>query len=294
MSSTASPARRDRALWVQCACTALVALGAAYASYRHGREFALRFGADEATAAIWPLIVDGIPTTATVKLWKTTGHGRRAGGRWAAWLSFVFRISLSLCANVAAAPELSVFAVAVAACPPLALLLAVELLNRALKRHRVETANETSTDTAETGETGDETGSVVRLAVVSDEARPPAEPTAEQRMWAYYVTERAKGRTPTGADLDRIAGTNNYGRKVLRRWWQAGHLPPAIGGPRSRGERPARRNRPTPHPRGLWCEFGPLVARRAAVERAGGRGRRRPIRVSGDRRAPGSRRPGSA
>lgn len=59
MSATATP-RRDRALWVQCACTALVALGAAYASYRHGREFALRFGADEATAAIWPLIVDGL------------------------------------------------------------------------------------------------------------------------------------------------------------------------------------------------------------------------------------------
>jgi len=206
---------------VQCACTALVALGAAYASYRHGREFALRFGADEATAAIWPLIVDGILTTATVELWKTTGHGRRAGGRWAAWLSFVFGIVLSLCANVAAAPELSVFAVAVAACPPLALLLAVELLNRALKRHRAETTNETGIETAETGETGDETGAVVRLAVVSDQARPPA---AEQRMWAYFVTERAKGRTPSGAELDRIAGTNNYGRKVLRRWRNAGRI----------------------------------------------------------------------
>ncbi|RJQ86632.1 DUF2637 domain-containing protein [Amycolatopsis panacis] len=234
MSATASPARRDRALWVQCACTALVALGAAYASYRHGREFALRFGADEATAAIWPLIVDGILTTATVELWKTTGHGSRAGGRWAAWLSFVFGIVLSLCANVAAAPELSVFAVAVAACPPLALLLAVELLNRALKRHRAGTSAETDTETAETGETG----SVVRLAVVPDEART-AEPTAEQRMWAYYVTERSKGRTPTGAELDRIAGTNNYGRKVLLRWRQAGHLPPVLGGPR--GERPVRR-----------------------------------------------------
>ena len=78
MSTTTTPARRDRALWVQCACTALVALGAAYASYRHGREFALRFGADEATAAIWPLIVDGLLTTATVELWKT-GHGRGRG-----------------------------------------------------------------------------------------------------------------------------------------------------------------------------------------------------------------------
>ncbi|MEY7972581.1 DUF2637 domain-containing protein [Saccharomonospora xinjiangensis] len=216
MSTTAPP--QDRALWVQCACTALVALGAAYASYRHGREFALRFGADEATAAIWPLIVDGLLTTATVELWKS-GHGRRAGGRWAAWLAFVFGIVLSLCANVAAAPELSVFAVAVAACPPLALLLAVELLNRALKRHRAETVSETGTETAETSETGDEMASVVRLAAVSDESRP-VEPTAEQRMWAYYVTERAKGRTPTGAELDRIAGTNNYGRRLLRRWRQ--------------------------------------------------------------------------
>jgi hypothetical protein len=107
--------RRDRSLWVQYACTALVALGAAYASYRHGREFALRFGADKTTAAIWPLIVNGLLTTATVELWKT-GHG---GGRWKAWLAFAFGIVLSLCANVAAAPELSVFAVAVVACPPL-------------------------------------------------------------------------------------------------------------------------------------------------------------------------------
>lgn len=195
MSATATAARRDRALWVQCACTALVALGAAYASYRHGREFALRFGADEATAAIWPLIVDGLLTTATVELWKSN-HDRRAGGRWAAWLSFVSGIVLSLCANAAAAPELSVFAVAVAACPPLALLLAVELLNRALKRHHAETADET-------GETGDEMASVVRLAAVPDESRP-AEPTAEQRMWADYVTERAKGRADRrGAGPDR-------------------------------------------------------------------------------------------
>ncbi|GAA3435925.1 hypothetical protein [Kutzneria kofuensis] len=35
------------------------------------------------------------------------------------------------CANIALAPELSVLAIAVADCPPLALLLVVELLNRA-------------------------------------------------------------------------------------------------------------------------------------------------------------------
>lgn len=122
-------------------------------------------------------------------------------------------------ANVAAAPELSVFAIAVAACPPLALLLAVELLNRALKRRRVET-----------GETS-ETVRAVRLATVSGESRPPAEPTAEERMWAYYMKERTVGRTPTGAELDRIAGTNNYGRRLLRRWRETGHLPAATVSP---------------------------------------------------------------
>jgi hypothetical protein len=211
-----SSARRDRALWVQCACTALVALGAAYASYRHGREFALRYGADEATAVIWPLIVDGLLTMATVELWKTE-RGRRGSGQWKAWLAFMFGIVLSLCANIAAAPELTVFAVAVAACPPLALLLAVELLNQAFKRRHAETHGGAPNETTESAKAERETEQSMPLALVSRESRKQAERTAEQRMWAYYQTEWDKGRAPTGAELDRIAGTNNYGRRVLRR-----------------------------------------------------------------------------
>lgn len=72
---------------------------------------------------------------------------------------------------------------------------------------------------------------MVCLAVVSDEACS-VEPTAEKRRWAYYMAERVKGRTPNGAELDRVEGTNNYGRKVLRRWRQVGHLPPTLGGSR--------------------------------------------------------------
>jgi len=49
---------------------------------------------------------------------------------------------LSLCANIASAPELNAFSIAVAACPPLALLLSVELLNQAIKRRRTETVRE--------------------------------------------------------------------------------------------------------------------------------------------------------
>ncbi|WP_338595522.1 DUF2637 domain-containing protein [Saccharopolyspora sp. SCSIO 74807] len=125
--------RADVSLRLQCACTLLVAIGAAYVSHRHGHAFALRYGADNTTAALWPLVVDGLLLTSTIELWKT--HDRGAASRWKAWLSFMLGIALSLCANIASAPVLSTFALAVAACPPLALLLPVELLNQALKRH---------------------------------------------------------------------------------------------------------------------------------------------------------------
>ena len=214
---------RDLALSIQCVCTGLVALGAAYASYRHGREFALRFGADTVTASIWPLLVDGLLTIATVELWKTHRSGRRSG-RWVAWLAFVFGICLSLVANICSAPALSLLQVTVAACPPLVLLLAVELLNGALKQRSRETGSETAIAGSETcgqspeREPSGETAETADLAKVSPPAMESPERTAEQRMWEYYVGERACGRTPTGAELDRVAGTHNYGRRILRKW----------------------------------------------------------------------------
>ncbi|WP_410646788.1 DUF2637 domain-containing protein [Amycolatopsis sp. cmx-4-54] len=207
-------------LRIQCACTALVALGAAYASYIHGRQFALRFGTDTTTASIWPLIVDGLLTTATVELWKPNRDG---SSRWAPWTAFLFGISLSLCANIGSAPVSSMFGVAVAACPPLALLLAVELLNRALKGRRTELAEQRPTpDSAP-----DETEEPERSVHLEHPAKPDqqSEPTAEQLMWTHYLNEHAHGRTPSGADLDRIAGTHNYGRRILRKWRREGALP---------------------------------------------------------------------
>jgi hypothetical protein len=96
--------RLDPSLRFQSACTLLVALGAAHISYRHGRAFALRFSADPATAALWPLIVDGLLIIATIELWRTRQH---TTGQWKAWLSFSLGIALSLCANVASAPHLN-------------------------------------------------------------------------------------------------------------------------------------------------------------------------------------------
>ncbi|WIV61862.1 DUF2637 domain-containing protein [Amycolatopsis nalaikhensis] len=214
---------QDLALSIQCICTGLVALGAAYASYRHGREFALRFGADGVTASIWPLLVDGLLTIATVELWKTHRSGRPSG-RWAAWLAFVFGICLSLVANICSAPALSLLQVTVAACPPLVLLLAVELLNGALKRRSRETGSETAGAGGETSgraletEADGETSMSDQPVMISASSMEDCGRTAEQRMWEYYVGERARGRTPTGADLDRAVGTHNYGRRILRKW----------------------------------------------------------------------------
>ncbi|GAA3551093.1 DUF2637 domain-containing protein [Amycolatopsis ultiminotia] len=214
------------ALWVQCACTGLVAVGAAYASYRHGREFALRFGADMSTASIWPLLVDGLLTIATVELWKSRRVGRERG-RWVAWSAFVFGIGLSLLANVGSAPVESPLQVVVAACPPVALLFAVELLNRALKQQSVETCSEIVSERDETEAALDggegETESVDR-GVVSDGLGGDGALTAEQRMWIHYTEQSSVGRSPSGAELDRVAGTHNYGRRVLRRWRRSGRL----------------------------------------------------------------------
>ncbi len=141
-----------------------------------------------------------------------------------AWLAFVFGICLSLVANIGSAPALSVLQVTVAACPPLVLLLAVELLNGALKQRSRETCSETVRSQRETyGQAfetaaGSETFRPVQSTLVSRSSMEDSERTAEERMWEYYVCERACGRTPTGAELDRVAGTHNYGRRILRKW----------------------------------------------------------------------------
>jgi hypothetical protein len=158
------------------------------------------------------------------------------------WLSFLLGIAVSLAANIAAAPSLAWQSVLVAGWPPVALLLAAELLT-----HHPQPREHTETEPAASQqkphrETSNETGNQTKPAVVSKEVCEPAKPPAEHVMWEHFRREQARGRTPSGAELDRVAGTNNYGRTVLRRWREQGRIPPAD---------PARRNgHPVPGPRG--------------------------------------------
>jgi hypothetical protein len=170
----------DMDVWVRRGCALLVAGVAAYASYQHQREFALHAGADATSAGLWPLSVDGLLVLASTGLLKSDpGSNRRIVV--AVWLAFLLGIAVSLAANIAAAPSLGWQSILVTGWPPVSLLLAVELLT-----HRGPPREHT-----ETTETAPETN------------RELAGGTAEELMWEHFRSERARGRTPTGAELDR-------------------------------------------------------------------------------------------
>ena len=245
------PLRRvDWELCVRRFCALVVAGVAAFASFEHQRGFALRGGADPLNAWLWPFSVDGLLVLATVALLKTDSTTSRRG-RVAAWLSFGLGVAVSLVANVAAAPELEWRPVLVAGWPPVALLLAVELLaHRSRPRDNNETAPSTvpvverdgaeeenpepievavDTDPGDDGgvsaETCGESAAESHLAPATAAETVAEEPTAQEVMWAHYLREQAHGRVPTGAELDRVASTNNYGRTVLRQWREQGRIP---------------------------------------------------------------------
>jgi Protein of unknown function (DUF2637) len=237
-------------VWLRRVSALVVAAVAAYASYEHQRRFAVAGGADEVGARLWPLSVDGLVLLATDGLLRTNHRtGRRRRG--ALWAAFGFGIAASLAANIAAAPGLDWRSVLVAGWPPVALLLAVELL-----AHRPAPATAGTAETVPAGSMP-----VAAVAETTESLSPPAAATveraessavaetatgtgqpvitlarptagqdrsskgnAEKIMWEHYERERAAGRTPTGAELDRIAGTNNYGRSVLARWRRNGRL----------------------------------------------------------------------
>lgn len=236
---TRARVRVDLDLWVRRGCALIVAGVAAYSSYEHQRHFAVEGGADPANAGLWPLSVDGLLLLATVGLLKPGQQSRRM--RIAVWLAFLGCIAVSLAANIAAAPRLAWQPVLVAGWPPVALLLAVELLaHRSRSRPHAETApaapvTESAAPVEHRGsEKAAETGHVITLAGVSGAERS-GEPTAQEIMWAHYLEEQQHGRTPTGAELDRVAGTNNYGRTVLRQWREQGRIPSTNGAQHTSG-----------------------------------------------------------
>jgi len=237
----------NRQLWVRRACALVVAIVAAYASYEHQRRFALAGGADPASAVLWPLSVDGLVILASIGLLSTRPDAT-ARARWSVRVAFLLAVAVSLVANIAAAPVLAWQPIVVAGWPPVALLLSVELLAlRPRQQHDERTESDESAESAESG---------LRLVAVSDRPTNPAQSEtetdarteratdeaghaekvssrrggrrrAEEVMWVHFQRAQQDGREPTGAELDRVAGTNNYGRAVLARWRRTSRIPAA-------------------------------------------------------------------
>ena len=122
------PRHAERDAWVRRLAALVVAGVAAYASYVHQHAFARQGGADPASAALWPLSVDGLLLLATIGLLKQSLAPLRGRVRCLVWLAFMLGIAVSLAANIAAAPALAWKPMLVAGWPPVALLFAVELM----------------------------------------------------------------------------------------------------------------------------------------------------------------------
>jgi hypothetical protein len=223
-------------LWARRVATMAVAGVAAYASYQHQRDFALAGGADLTTARLWPLSVDGLLVLSTAGLLR---DARRTSSRARIflWAAFAAGIIVSLAANIATAPSMNWAPILVAGWPPVALLLAVELLGH--RRHDATADDErepeqererrpkTPSENKGESESRAETGASDEKVITLTESRLSRH-TAEEVMWEHYRRTVSAGLPPpTGAELDAIAHTNNYGRAVLRRWRSSGRTVPA-------------------------------------------------------------------
>ncbi|GAA5109282.1 hypothetical protein GCM10025762_15770 [Haloechinothrix salitolerans] len=234
-------------MWLQRGAAGVVAAVAAYVSYDHQWAFALAHGARGIAAAVWPLSVDGLLVLASLALLDPALTVARPWVRVVVRVAFVAGVVVSLAANVAAAGRWDWAPVLVAGWPPLALLLSVEILiHSATRDTRTETQPlvtgepgdsrvlDLGAGTGETVSPGTDTPAAVgagRLDSVSgpDETalsgRRVRRGEAQRVMWEHYRCALAQGRTLTGAELDRIAGTRDYGRAVLARWRRTGRIP---------------------------------------------------------------------
>jgi hypothetical protein len=107
--------------------TGLVALVAGYASFSHIFKVARQAGEHVSVASVLPLSIDGLILVGTLAMLDDKRSGRKP--RLSARLAVAFGIVATLAANIASAHP-TWTARAVAAVPPVAFLLAVEVLSR--------------------------------------------------------------------------------------------------------------------------------------------------------------------
>src|SRR3954454_12144628 len=119
----------------------LVAVTAAVISFSHVRALALRAGESELTSWLLPVSIDGAVVAAVSVLLADSRAGRRPAPL--TWLLLTLGLAASLAANVASA-EPTPTARAVAAWPPVALALGIEVLAGLARRSDLRGAQPTA------------------------------------------------------------------------------------------------------------------------------------------------------
>jgi Protein of unknown function (DUF2637) len=131
MSSRALAVVRAALMWTASALVVVVAVLAFVVSFEAISDFAVRVGAFPRTLRYCaPLLVDSFTAAATLVILWLSLTGQRLATAWDAWYAWALigtATCVSVAINVAHAPDTNA-ARLVAAVPPIALLLAVELL----------------------------------------------------------------------------------------------------------------------------------------------------------------------
>ncbi|MEV4722469.1 DUF2637 domain-containing protein [Micromonospora humida] len=173
--------------------TGLVALVAGYASFSHIFAVARSAGEHVSVAAVLPLSIDGLILVGTLAMLDDKRSNRKP--RLSARLAVAFGIIATLAANIASAQP-TWTARAVAAVPPVAFLLAVEVLSRRGKVIHPEPAEP-----------------VTIAEPVAVEPEPVAEPVAVEPVESVKVepvkvepVERTRkpSTKPAGTSADRV------------------------------------------------------------------------------------------
>jgi hypothetical protein len=184
-----------------------LAAAAAVLSFDALRAQALASGAvhHQALAAVWALVVDGMAAAGVL--------GVRTDRRdWRAWIMLLLAFTCSVAFQVLVPPAWLARAVR-----PVALLLAIVVLELPRSRREAAAAVPPSDETLEAG--ASPAGSRVSSRSRGGSRRRASHAGGTLRrdeMRAFVLAERAAGRDPSGADLDARFGTRDYGRRVLR------------------------------------------------------------------------------
>lgn len=196
--------------------TAAVAGIAAYASYGHMRGVALAHGEAHLAAALLPLSVDGMMAVAAVTMLDDRRAGRGTT-RWA-WVGFLVGVLASLAANVSHAdPDL--IARMVAAWPPLALVVTVEMLSRGTQTRPSSASPPAAIEPASV-----EVRPAEKLAEPPERPAPTSRPALTPlpggrrgRVPAHVLAELARHDRLPGARVAEVARRHGVAERTVRR-----------------------------------------------------------------------------